>query len=55
MLDAYRAGSRAPIIFVDLPPFGDDGHFTFARGDPAIWAAPVDRYLASIQFADKEH
>jgi hypothetical protein len=32
-----------------MPAFGDDGHFTFARGDPGIWAAPVDRYLASLQ------
>jgi dienelactone hydrolase len=51
MVEAYRVGSRAPVTFVDLPAFGDDGHFTFARGDPAIWAAPVDRYLASLQIA----
>jgi dienelactone hydrolase len=51
MVEAYRAGSRASVTFVDLPPFGEDGHFTFARGDPAIWAAPVDRYLANLQIA----
>jgi dienelactone hydrolase len=51
MVEAYRTGSRAPVTFVDLPAFGDDGHFTFARGDPGIWAAPVDRYLASLQIA----
>jgi dienelactone hydrolase len=51
MVEAYRAGSRASVTFVDLPVFGDDGHSTFARGDPAIWAAPVDRYLASLQIA----
>jgi hypothetical protein len=50
-VEAYRTGSRASVTFVDLPPFGEDGHFTFARGDPAIWAAPVDRYLASLQIA----
>jgi len=49
MFEAYRAGSRAPVSFVDLPMFGDDGHLTFSRGDPAIWTAPVDRYLANLQ------
>jgi dienelactone hydrolase len=48
MVEAYRAGSRAPVTFIDLPPFRDDGHLTFSRGDPAIWAAPVDRYLANL-------
>jgi len=51
MVGAYRAGSRAPVTFVDLPAFDDDGHFTFSRGDPAIWAAPVDHYLTSLQIA----
>jgi len=51
MFEAYRAGSRGPVSFVDLPAFGDDGHLTFSRGDPAIWAATVDRYLAGIQGA----
>ncbi len=51
MVEAYRAGSSAPVTFVDLPLFGEDGHFTFARGDPAIWAAPVTRFLASLQIA----
>jgi len=48
MFEAYRAGSRAPVSFVDLPMFGDDGHLTVSRGDPAIWTAPVDRYLANL-------
>jgi dienelactone hydrolase len=51
MVEAYRAKSRAPVIFIDLPPFGEDGHLTFTRGDPAIWAAPVNGYLASLQTA----
>jgi hypothetical protein len=51
MVEAYSAGSRVPVSFVDLPTFGDDGHLTFSRGDPAIWAATVDRYLASLQGA----
>jgi dienelactone hydrolase len=51
MFEAYRAGSRAPVSFVDLAAFGDDGHLAFSRGDPAIWAATVDRYLASLQGA----
>jgi hypothetical protein len=49
MVEAYRAGSRRSVTFVGLPPFGEDGHLTFARGDPAICAAPVDRCLASLQ------
>jgi hypothetical protein len=51
MVEAYRTDPRAPITFVDPPAFGDDGHFTFFRGDPAIWAASVDGYLASLQIA----
>jgi len=51
MVEAYSAGSRVPVPFVDLPTFGDDGHLTFSRGDPAIWAATVDRYLANLQGA----
>jgi hypothetical protein len=51
VFEAYRASSRAPVSFVDLPTFGDDGHLTFSRGDPAIWAATVDRDLASLQGA----
>jgi hypothetical protein len=36
------------VSFVDLPMFGDDGHLTVSRGDPAIWTAPVDRYLVNL-------
>jgi dienelactone hydrolase len=48
MYDAYRAAAKAPVTFVDLPAFGDDGHMTFIRGDPAIWAPAVGRFLADL-------
>ncbi len=48
MFEAYRAKARAPIAFVDLPPFDDDGHFTIMRGDPKIWAPAVDKFLAGL-------
>jgi dienelactone hydrolase len=46
MFEAYRAKARAPITFVDLPPFGDDGHFAIMRGDPTIWGPAIDKFLA---------
>lgn len=45
MAAAYSGASAAPVAFVDLPPFGEDGHQTFAKADPAIWAAPVQAFL----------
>ena len=51
MAEGYRVGSRGPVTFVDLPQFDDHGHLTFSRGDPAIWAASVDRYLGSVPIA----
>ena len=48
MAAAYAGASKAPVTFVDLPPFGDDGHQTFARADPTIWATPVAAFLARV-------
>lgn len=48
MYAAYRAGSTPPVTFVDLPPFGDDGHKTFAQADPSVWAEPVAAFLAQV-------
>ncbi|MCW0396475.1 hypothetical protein NB696_003153 [Xanthomonas sacchari] len=48
MYAAYRAGSTPPVTFVDLPPFGDDGHKTFAQADPSVWATPVAAFLAQV-------
>lgn len=48
MYAAYRAGSTSPVSFVDLPPFGDDGHKTFAQADPSVWATPVAAFLAQV-------
>ncbi|UYC11258.1 dienelactone hydrolase family protein [Xanthomonas sp. CFBP 8445] len=48
MYAAYRAGSTPPVAFADLPPFGDDGHKTFAQADPSVWARPVAAFLAQV-------
>jgi dienelactone hydrolase len=48
MFEAYRAKAKAPVGFVDLPPFDGDGHFTIMRGDPAIWGTAVGRFLAGL-------
>lgn len=48
MYAAYRAGSTPPVTFVDLPPFRDDGHKTFAQADPSVWARPVAAFLAQV-------
>jgi len=45
MFEAYRAGSAAPVQFIDLPPFDGDGHKTLGYADPSVWAAPVARFL----------
>ena len=43
------AASTPPVAFVDLPPFGDDGHKTLAQADPSVWAAPVFGFLARVE------
>lgn len=48
MYAAYRAEAKAPVTFIDLPPFDGDGHFTLTRGDPSIWGPPVDGFLAAL-------
>lgn len=48
MFEAYRANARAPVTFVDLPPFDGDGHSTIAGGDPAIWGPAVGKFLAGL-------
>ncbi|MBB5886725.1 alpha/beta hydrolase [Xanthomonas sp. LMG 8992] len=48
MYAAYRAGSTPPVALVDLPPFGDDGHKTFAQADPSVWARPVAAFLPQV-------
>ncbi len=48
MAQAYQAGSGPNIRFVDLPPFADDGHKTFAQADPAVWAPAVSAFLADL-------
>jgi dienelactone hydrolase len=46
MFQAYKAGSRWPMKFVDLPSFDGDGHRTFAQADPSVWAEAVSAFLA---------
>ena len=48
MYEAYRAVARAPITFVDLPAFNEDGHFTIMRGDTAIWGPAVAKFLSFL-------
>ena len=36
MAAAYAGASAPPVTFVDLPPFGDDGHKTLAQADPSV-------------------
>jgi dienelactone hydrolase len=56
LFDAYKAGSKPVVQFVELPPFDGDGHRTFGHADPQIWASPVASFLADVQKASSsEH
>jgi hypothetical protein len=48
MYDAFTAaGGRAE--FLQLPPFGADGHqLFFSNGGSAIWGPPMESYLARM-------
>jgi dienelactone hydrolase len=48
MFEAYRAADKAPTSFVQLPPFGDEGHATLYRADPTVWASAVTAFLATL-------
>jgi dienelactone hydrolase len=48
MFQAYQAGSKPAVRFVDLPAFGEDGHKTLARADPSVWADPVSAFLREV-------
>jgi len=48
LAQAYQGASGPHIAFVDLPPFDDDGHKTFAHADPSVWAAPVSAFLSGL-------
>ena len=50
---AYQAGSAPTIKFVDLPPFGDDGHKTFALEDASVWDSAVGAFLAEVTATPK--
>jgi hypothetical protein len=49
LFDAYQAGSKPTIRFVELPPFDGDGHRTLGYSDPAVWANSVATFLADVQ------
>ena len=48
LAQAYQGASGPHVEFVDLPPFDDDGHKTFARANPSVWAAPVSAFLSRL-------
>ena len=48
MAQAYQSASTPKVMFVDLPEFGTDGHQTFAKADPKVWAPDVSAFLATI-------
>lgn len=48
MAAVFIKNSRPPVTFVSLPPFGNDGHKTFANADPSVWAEPVTRFLDQL-------
>ncbi len=48
MFEAYRAADKAPASFVQLPPYGDEGHATLYRADPVVWASAVTAFLATL-------
>ncbi len=48
MFAAYRAGAKAPVTFVELPPYGSDGHATLYRAAPANWESAVTAFLDTV-------
>jgi dienelactone hydrolase len=49
LFDAYKAGSKPTVRFVELPPFDGDGHRTLGYAEPAVWAKPVATFLNDVQ------
>ncbi len=49
LFDAYQAGSKPTVRFVDLPPFDGDGHKTLGNADPAVWASHVASFLNDVE------
>jgi dienelactone hydrolase len=54
LFDAYKAGSKPAVRFVELPPFDGDGHKTLGYADPAVWANPVSTFLIDAQAQPSE-
>jgi dienelactone hydrolase len=48
MFNAYSQASRAPVQFMMLPPWGDNGHLAFMNGEARNWAPTVDSFLARL-------
>jgi dienelactone hydrolase len=49
LFDAYGAGSKLAVQFVELPPFDGDGHKTLGYADPAVWSNAVATFLTDLQ------
>jgi len=49
LFNAYSAGSKPAVRFVELPRFDGDGHKTLGSADPAVWANFVATFLADVQ------
>jgi dienelactone hydrolase len=49
LFNAYAAGSKPAVRFVELPRFDGDGHKTLGNADPAVWANFVATFLADVQ------
>jgi dienelactone hydrolase len=49
LFDAYKAGSKPAVRFVELPPFDGDGHKVLGYADPTVWANPVAAFLSDVQ------
>lgn len=48
LFDAYKEGSGQPMSFVELPPFGRDGHAAFDGADPSVWSPSVTSFVADV-------
>jgi dienelactone hydrolase len=49
---AYRSESQSRSLYVQLPPFGRNGHGVFSAADgPEVWGPVVSDFLRSLGFA----
>lgn len=48
MYKAFSSQSKQKVEFIQLPSFQSDGHVIFQKGNPNLWAAPVQQFLQSL-------